>query len=1056
MPTAAQEMAAAQAQKANAGKTMSTHKTSEVHKSGKAPANGGAAPAKPDPAAPPTCNLRHVSERGRSDASSQGGYFAGYSFAGYVETLGIKEFNLPVSNLELQRRKEARARAREAKREKARQEAEDAARLLEATRDETPGERKKRLEREANVKQMMFNMDQQNASRLFLRVYPRLALLDVLVAFTYSLYLIYVFPEGDQITNDEGEVTVPSRSWFPYTNVTFATLAVLGSTLNFVSILAVRIVLGLKGVKSTSLPPVIKATTYTLYLGVWITFQSSISGVRNTAKYLQRLNDIMPISTTTSALAGVGTLMTILLTPMQFFQITMSYSMMYKGFLPMISMDQLGKHLNNSVQQSMTMSATLLFWFTTIFMEKQAVVKDPTIFGYLYRFIYAIATMGLLIAIFYGRVTTFARRMEISREKAEEDKENLTHSLTTDISVDQQVLLKGFVGKKEQWNGTRVLIMENIQAEDKLRVKVLQTDVKKLEDEELTVRVANVEKNQSEVQRKKEEEHVKNERLLIDFRLLLAEERLVSFETIYLVLCQITDALMVAEIIASYLLVDVAAISMYDDMVTQGLDEARRASEQSNTCTQNGGSEACTNIQSMLCVEWKSCSDDVDSGGAPEQCSPGCLISDSIAAESLSGGSIQVMLIAAVSAGAAIGFCCGSIIGRCAFGSFKACLGIGCGCLFVTALVGLAAVFYFYIYLEGTLYEHCETLDLLVDTPGTQPLAEECIARLSANVVYDDFKIGGNASLSSSMMGLAFYLLQSTLILSSKHADLNPLGYSAFQIKFYCYTTIGSLAAWVMIAYFDGFGEDDESKISPLFVELDVFFRNITDTGLAYTAEFGEDFPLAVDNTTLLLYQAQGKLEWLWLDKWVLTGTLVPCFILQCVNLFILTRDRSHWGYIAYTMYLQILMLGYFAFLLYLMVISLRASAILIALFIIPVYWLFLLPFLGSVQSGLLPIGLPKQASVGALLLAILIRLIPFALVFSLFIGAGLMVTSTYDDALSDMYSTGILMVSISGLVIGTIVTAGCAICLKAVCVNSVGRAFELLGRKGDQGGGSS
>lgn len=1012
----AQALAAAYAQKGNTGEAPSPQKTPQLHHNGKAPANGGAAPV--GAAAPRTCNLQHVSLRGRSDASSQGGYFAGYSYAGYIETLGIKDITLPPSNLELQHRKEAKARAREAKREKARKEAEDAAKLLEATRDETPEERKKRLEREANVKQSIFNLDQQNASRLFLRVYPRLALLDVLVAFTYSIYLIYVFPKRNEQTNEKGEVVVEARSWFPFTNVTFATLAVLGSILNFVSILAVRIVLGLKGVKSTSLPPLIKATTYTLHLGVLVAFQSFILGVSNTSKYLQRLNDIMGISTTTSAFAGIGTLMTILLTPMQVLQITMSYSILYKGFLPMVSMNQLGKHLNNAVQQSMTLSATLLFWFTAIFMEKQALVKSPTIFGMQYRFIYAIAALGLLVAIGFGRITTFARRFEIVRAKSEEKKEALTYSLTTDISLDQQVLLKGFVGKKESWNGTCVLILENIHAEDKLRVKVLKTNVKKLADGELTVRMTNVVKNQSEIQRKKEEEQVANEKMMIDQRVLLAEERLVSLETTYLVLCQITGALMVVGIIASNLLVDVAAISMYGDMLEQGLYEANTATDTPNACSQNGGPEDCTHIQSIICEEWKICTD-VTEGGAPARCSPGCLISDSIAHKPLDGASIEMLLIAAASAGAAIGFCCGSIIGRCSFGSTKACFGIGCGCLFVTALVGVGAVFYVYIYLEGERFEHCEALDLLVDTPGTQALAEECIERLSASVVNDDFKVDSNASLSSAIMGLALYLMQSTIVLSKKHSDLNPLGYSAFQNKFYCYTTIASLASWVVVAYLDGFGEDDVSKFS-LFVELDEFFINIYATSLGYAARFGPDFPLYMGtNTTVSLYQVQGKLEWLWLDRRVLTATVVPCFLLQCTNLFILTRDRMHWVYIQYTTWLQILMIGYFAFLLYLMVISLRASALLITLFLIPVYWLFVLPFLGSIQSGLLPaFGLPSGASTGGILLAILLRLIPFALVFSLFIGAGLMASSTHDDALSDMYTAGSILVSISGLVI--------------------------------------
>ena len=85
-----------------------------------------------------------------------------------------------------------------------------------------------------------------------------------------------------------------------------------------------------------------------------------------------------------------------------------------------------------------------------------------------------------------------------------------------------------------------------------------------------------------------------------------------------------------------------------------------------------------------------------------------------------------------------------------------------------------------------------------------RPLTEECIDMLSAHVVNADYKTGGTYTIMACMLGLAFYLMQSTILLSKKHSDENPLAYSAFQLKFYCYTTIASLVLWVGIAQMDG------------------------------------------------------------------------------------------------------------------------------------------------------------------------------------------------------------------------------------------------------------
>lgn len=60
-------------------------------------------------------------------------------------------------------------------------------------------------------------------------------------------------------------------------------------------------------------------------------------------------------------------------------------------------------------------------------------------------------------------------------------------SLDLDLSKDQEVLLTGYAGKKECWNGSTVIILEKLEKEEKLKIKVVKTDVKSLEDDEMTV-----------------------------------------------------------------------------------------------------------------------------------------------------------------------------------------------------------------------------------------------------------------------------------------------------------------------------------------------------------------------------------------------------------------------------------------------------------------------------------------------------------------------------------------------------------------------------------------
>ena len=120
----------------------------------------------------------------------------------------------------------------------------------------------------------------------------------------------------------------------------------------------------------------------------------------------------------------------------------------------------------------------------------------------------------MFIAIAFGRITTIAtqinvvtschghtalhptaihntqnvpRRVAQAAERVEGEKETLTASLDLDLSKDQEVLLKGYSGKKESWNGTTVIILQKFEKEEKLKVKVTKTEVKSLEDDEMEV-----------------------------------------------------------------------------------------------------------------------------------------------------------------------------------------------------------------------------------------------------------------------------------------------------------------------------------------------------------------------------------------------------------------------------------------------------------------------------------------------------------------------------------------------------------------------------------------
>ena len=243
-----------------------------------------------------------------------------------------------------------------------------------------------------------------------------------------------------------------ARPWFPFAAVTFALLAVIGNLLNLVSLLTVRAVIGFKGVKSPALLPIAKGTTYTLYIGVWISFQSTISGITRAGDVIDRLSsDIGTISPIQTIFSVISLVTTFLLTPIQLAQIVQSYGILYKGLLPIVSINQarrspvhrypcthttadslqqracatgwvaqMGSHLNAAVQQSMTLSSLALFGFTMMANAKAAILDEPTVFGepsalasdlaYSRRLAYG----GACAQVFCTHLSTAFRRSECS------------------------------------------------------------------------------------------------------------------------------------------------------------------------------------------------------------------------------------------------------------------------------------------------------------------------------------------------------------------------------------------------------------------------------------------------------------------------------------------------------------------------------------------------------------------------------------------------------------------------------------------------------------------
>ena len=126
----------------------------------------------------------------------------------------------------------------------------------------------------------------------------------------------------------------------------------------------------------------------------------------------------------------------------------------------------------------------------------------------------------------------------------------------------------------------------------------------------------------------KEAENVDLQKKLVDYKIIMAREKLVKMETLYLVMCQLADALMVVQIILGQLVVDLAGVSMFTDMSEQAKREAALVIANPSECAENGGSGGpCTSIQQMSCKHWRHCGASNLPGHYP-MCKDFCKIGD--------------------------------------------------------------------------------------------------------------------------------------------------------------------------------------------------------------------------------------------------------------------------------------------------------------------------------------------------------------------------------------------------------------------------------------------
>lgn len=122
--------------------------------------------------------------------------------------------------------------------------------------------------------------------------------------------------------------------------------------------------------------------------------------------------------------------------------------------------------------------------------------------------------------------------------------------------------------------------------------------------------------------------NVELEKQLLDFSIITQRENLRQMETLYLITCQLTDAIMVVEIVVSFIMADLGGLSMFNDMKAQADDERNRAMNDPDSCL----TTPCTTVQLMSCNYWRDCGAqlDVDLGVAYPTCGGYCRISEPV------------------------------------------------------------------------------------------------------------------------------------------------------------------------------------------------------------------------------------------------------------------------------------------------------------------------------------------------------------------------------------------------------------------------------------------
>tara|TARA_B100000768_G_scaffold174647_1_gene185190 strand:- start:705 stop:1226 length:522 start_codon:yes stop_codon:yes gene_type:complete len=137
-----------------------------------------------------------------------------------------------------------------------------------------------------------------------------------------------------------------------------------------------------------------------------------------------------------------------------------------------------------------------------------------------------------------------------------------------------------------------------------------------------------VESSLSKVELEKQVEKVDLEKKLLDYNIIQQRENLVKMETLYLIMCQLTDAIMVVQIVCSFIFADVSGLAMFNEMRIQADDERYRAINDPDSCL----AKPCITVQSMACSYWRNCGAalDIDTGEAYPYCGAYCRIAPEV------------------------------------------------------------------------------------------------------------------------------------------------------------------------------------------------------------------------------------------------------------------------------------------------------------------------------------------------------------------------------------------------------------------------------------------